>query len=308
MIGQVVRALWSHTASTISKKLRGSAAARKSKFAVTVISPPGYLHSAAFGEIAETLHYGLRSLGYDSVLTTEGALAGRQHIVLGSNLLPHYPLSLAGDAILYNLEQVDVGSSWFRPELIDIFRRYTLWDYSERNAAALEALGVKVARVVPVGYAKEMTRLQLAADPDIDVLFFGSMNARRQKIIDEMRAAGLRIETAIGVYGEARDALIERSKLILNVHFYEAKVLESVRLSYLLANRCAVLSEHGCDPLEDDAFADGVAFADYQHLAQRARALIDAPDERKRLALRGFEIMCARLTSEYLRAALAKGA
>lgn len=304
MIGQLVRTLWSHTASSISTRLRGSAAARKSKFAVTVVSPPGYIHSAAFGEIAETLHYGLRSLGYDSVLTAEGALAGRQHIVLGSNLLPHYSLPLADDAILYNLEQVDIGSSWFRPELIDIFRHHTLWDYSKRNADALEALGVRVARIVPVGYVKELTRLQLAADPDIDVLFFGSMNARRQKVIDEMRAAGLHVETAIGVYGVVRDALIERAKLILNVHYYEAKVLESVRLSYLLANRCAVLSEHGCDPREDEAFAAGVAFADYQHLARRAQALIDAPDERKRLALRGFEIMCTRQTSEYLRAAL----
>ena len=81
------------------------------KFAVTVVSPPGYVHCAAFNEIAETIHHGLRSLGHDSVLTTEGALADRRHIVLGSNLLLHYPLPLARDAILYNLEQVQMGSS-----------------------------------------------------------------------------------------------------------------------------------------------------------------------------------------------------
>src|SRR3989344_4886862 len=100
------------------------------KFAVTVVSPPGYIHSAAFNEAAETIHYGLRSLGHDSVLTTEGMLPGRRHIVLGSNLLPRYQLPFAHDAILYNLEQVEVGSPWFRHELIDIFRRHVLWDYS----------------------------------------------------------------------------------------------------------------------------------------------------------------------------------
>ena len=146
------------------------------KFAVTVISPPDYAHSAAFTEVAESIHYGLRSLGHDSVLTNEGAPRGRLPIVLGSNLLQHYRLPLADDAILYNLEQVQPGSSWFSSELVDIFRRYVLWDYSRQNAAFLEALGVRVAHVVPIGYVKELTRLELAPDPDIDVLFFGSMS------------------------------------------------------------------------------------------------------------------------------------
>jgi hypothetical protein len=276
------------------------------KFAVTVVSPPGYVHSAAFNEVAETIHYALRALGHDSVLTTDGALPERLHVVLGSNLLLHYPLPLARNAILYNLEQVEVGSSWFRPELIEIFRRYVLWDYSKQNAAALDALGVQVAHVVPIGYVKELTRLQRAPEPDIDVLFFGSMNLRRQEIIDRMSAAGLRVGAAFGVYGKERDALIGRAKLLLNVHFYDAKVLEMVRISYLLANRCAVLSEHSSDPAEDATLAEGVAFADYEHLVQRARELIDAPDERERLARRGFEIMSARPAVDYLRAALAQ--
>lgn len=275
------------------------------KFAVTVVSPPGYIHSAAFNEVAETIHYSLRSLGHDSVLTTEGTLTGRRHIVLGSNLLPDYPLPLATNAILYNLEQVEVGSSWFRPKLIDIFRRHVLWDYSKHNAQALNALGVRVAHVVPIGYVKELTRIRLAPEPDIDILFFGSMNPRRKEVIDHMRAAGLRTVAAFGIYGKERDALISRAKLLLNVHFYNSKVLEIVRISYLLANRCAVLSERSSDPEQDDTFAEGVAFADYQHLTQRARELIDAPDECERLARRGFEIICARPAMEYLRAALA---
>ena len=274
------------------------------KFAVTVVSPPGYAHSAAFNEVAETIHYGLQSLGHDSVLTTEGSLPGRQHIVLGSNLLPNDSFSLAESAILYNFEQVEVDSSWFRPELIDLFRRHVLWDYSKKNVAALDALGVKVAHVVPIGYTQELTRIEFAPERDIDVLFFGSMNERRKAIIDKMGAAGLRVAVAFGAYGGERDALIARAKLVLNVHYYDAKVLEMVRISYLLANRCAVLSERSSDPAEDDGLAEGVAFADYRHLARRARELIGAPDERARFANHGFDIMKARPISDYLRGAL----
>jgi hypothetical protein len=283
------------------------------KFAVTVVSPPGYIQSAAFHEVAETIHYGLRSLGHDSVVTTEGALPGRRHIVLGCNLLPHYPLPLAPDAILYNLEQVQplprtsplaAGPGWIGPALLDIFRRRVVWDYNRQNAARLEALGVKVAHVVPIGYVPELTRIQPSPDPDIEILFIGDLNRRRQAIIDQMRAAGLRVEAVSGVYGQERDTLIGRARLLLNVHFYEAKVLEMVRISYLLANGCAVLSERGADREEDDSLAGGVAFAGYAHLARRASELIGAGDERQRLALRGFEIMSARPAARYLGPAL----
>jgi hypothetical protein len=276
------------------------------KLAVTIVSPPGYVHSAAFIEVAETIHCALLSLGHDSVLTAEGNIPGRLHIVLGSNLLPHYPLPLSRDAILYNLEQVSLGSSWFRPELIDIFRSHVVWDYSRKNAATLDALGIHVGHVLPIGYVKELTRIQFATERDIDVLFFGSMNPRRQEIVDRIRATGLRTMAAFGVYGQERDSLIGRAKLLLNVHYYDAKVLEIVRISYLLANRCAVLSERSSDLTEDEAFAEGVAFADYELIAARARELIDAPDVCDRLARRGFEIMSARSAPEFLREALAQ--
>ena len=66
-----------------------------------------------------------------------------------------------------------------------------------------------------------------------------------------------------------------------------------------------MLSERSSDPTEDETLAGGVAFADYQDLARRAGDLIDAPDERERMARHGFEIMSARPAAQYLRAALA---
>ncbi len=274
------------------------------KFAVTVVAPPGYPHAAAFVELAETLHAALTALGHESLLTTEGRLPGRQHIILGANLLPSYPLPLAPDAILYNLEQVQLGSSWFRPELLELFRRYTLWDYSRRNVAALGALDVEVARLVPIGYVPELTRIEHAGEPDLDVLFFGSLNPRRIAVIDRLRAAGLRVEVVFGVYGKPRDDLIARAKVVLNVHFYEAKVLEMVRVSYLLANRCCVLSEVSSDREEDDALSAGVAFAAYDDLVARAQELVADAALRQRIAQRGFELMRDRRAIDYLRAAL----
>ena len=44
------------------------------------------------------------------------------------------------------------------------------------------------------------------------------------------------LRTLFGDYGEVRDRWIARSRVVLNIHFYDIKVAEQVRLSYLLNN------------------------------------------------------------------------
>jgi len=273
------------------------------KLAVSIVSPPGYLHSEAFREVGETLQGAASALGHDAVLTTELSLPGRRHIVLGSNLLAGMGVRPAPGSILYNLEQVQAGSSWMRPQLLELFREFPVWDYSARNVDRWVELGVPRPRCVPIGTIPEMTRIPSRA-AEIDVLFYGSMNERRQKIIDALRARGVRVEAVFGAYGAPRDHLISVSRLILNLHYYEARVFEIVRVSYLLANRRAVVSERGADPQEEAEFEPGVAFAAYAELVDRCVDLLARPDERARLADEGHAIMSRRSASAYLQEAL----
>lgn len=275
------------------------------RFAVAIVSAPNYPHSEAFREVAEALHHGLIALGHDSVLTRRLTHEKRRTIVLGSNLLPALGQRPPRKAILYNLEQVQAGSAWLTPQLLALFREYTVWDYSARNAARLVELGVSPPTLVPVGYVPELTRI-VPATEDIDVLFYGSMNERRQRIIEALRARGLRVGTLFAVYGPARDAVIARSKLVLNVHFYEAKVFEAVRVSYLLANRRVVVSERGAVAEEEAPFADGVAFASYDHLVDRCVELVGDDEARSELSERGFRAMSQRPQTDFLRAALSR--
>jgi hypothetical protein len=273
------------------------------KLAVVIVSPPGYAHAEAFREVAETLQLGLAALGHDAVVVAGTPPADRRAIVLGANLLARHPLALGPDTILYNLEQVEPGSPWFGEEDVALFRRFRVWDYSARNAARLAALGVPPPVVVPIGYVPEMTRIA-AAEEDLDVLFYGSLNPRRSALVRRLRADGLRVEAPFGVYGAARDALIARAKVVLNVHFYEAKVFEVVRVSYLLANRKAVVSERGADPDAEAPFASAVRFAHYDELPRRCRELVESADARRTLGEAGLRVMQARPEAEILAAAL----
>jgi len=266
------------------------------KFAVTIICPPGFAHSGAFQEVAESLHYALGALGHDSIVTQDTRSPGRQHIVLGSCLLPQYHQDPLQGSILYNLEQVSPESLWITPDLLALFRRYPLWDYSQKNIEQFRQMGIEGVTHVPLGYVPQLTRIPVVEE-DIDVLFVGSMNERRLAVLAALSARGVHVEWRFGVYGAERDRLFARSRIVLNVHFYEAKIFEAVRVSYLLANRRFVISERG----DGDAdFAGGVALTSYDGLVDTCIAYLARPEQRAEIAAAGFALMRERSQAAFL--------
>ena len=197
-----------------------------------------------------------------------------------------------------------MGSPWLTKELLELFRRYTTWDYSAKNAARYPGLGLLTPKVVPIGFVPELCRIASSEEEDIDVLFYGSLNPRRRKVIEALRAQGLKVEAPYGVYGEARNRLIARAKVVLNVHFYEAKVFEVVRVSYLLANGRCVVSERGAEEDEERRFEEGVCFAAYPGLVEACRRLVKDPEARRGLKEAGRALMMQRDEASYLRDAL----
>jgi hypothetical protein len=291
----------------LSDHLRGRLRPAPGPFQVVLVQPEGYAHSAAFAEVLEAVACGLRSLGARvSVAVNRLVSPGPQAILFGANLLSAEDAALLPPGtIVYNLEQIDKSSSWCSPTYLRLLQSCQIWDYSARNIASLAGLGVS-ARVVhvPVGYVPELSRIVAAPVEDIDILFYGSMNERRSKVMSQLRQNGLNAHAVFGVYGAARDALIARSKIVLNMHYYETNIFELVRVSYLLANRKAVVAE--CNPgTEIDAdIVDAVRLAPYEGLVDACKELVADDRSRKALAERGFSRMVARDERAYLTAAL----
>jgi hypothetical protein len=265
-------------------------------FSIWIVTPPGYLHSRCFEEVALALREAFAALGMDVPVVTEPGAAKGRVIVLGANLLPGISVSLPEDMILYNLEQIQKDSVWLSAQYIDLLRRYPVWDYSARNLAALAALGVTDAALCGIGYMPGLTRIPASAEKNIDVLFVGSTNERRMSVLNALAARGVKVVAAYNCYGAERDALIARSKLVLNLHFYEAQVFEIVRVSYLLANRVCVVSETGFDDTLEGPLKDAVAFAPYGELVAACLRLL--ADERERAAIAGAGFACFSALSQ----------
>ena len=87
-----------------------------------------------------------------------------------------------------------------------------------------------------------------------------------------------------------RDALIARSKVVLNMHYYEPGEFESVRVSYLWANRKCVVTEK-FDVL-------------YQALVPQCRFFVKHDYDREREERIAFEVFSQRSEVDILREAL----
>ena len=269
------------------------------QFAVSILKIPDYPHTAAMADIAESLHYGLLELGLDSVLTADLSLPDRQYILLASNTLIFYPQQLPPNSILYNLEQIFPGSPWLQPILLDHFLQYPMWDYSKSNIAELHQMGITNVQHLPVGYVPQLTRTAVLQNEDIDVLFYGTINDRRRQVLSELEAKGAKVYSTSQTYGKQRDELIARSKIVLNLHFYVAKVFEVVRVSYLLANQKFVIAERS-HTSEEAEFSGGLVFAEYENLVETCLDYLARPNDRQRIAAAGFELMVQRPVAPYL--------
>ncbi len=154
----------------------------------------------------------------------------------------HNALSVPSGVIIYNLESI--------PDQADPskWEGHEIWDGFESNLPKYPA-GMNV-RHVPVGYHPSMQRFERASTLDIDVAFCGALNERRSRVLEGLRAHGLRVEY-VGPhpqnYGGARDALLARAKLALNMLFHDDAPFPATRCAHLVANRVPVLSEWSCE-------------------------------------------------------------
>jgi hypothetical protein len=234
----------------------------------------------------ETVSAGLRALGHEVSRATTATRAGFDIALV---LAPHL-LRAAGGAdtvragdIVYNFEPP--SSRLFNASLPVLGRAgVSVWDYSRQGTAVLRRLGLN-AKHVPLGYAPEVTKLKPGDGSASDVLFYGSMNDRRKRVLDELESKGLRVRHLFSVYGQERDRAIEATKLVLNLHYYDDAPTEDVRITHAIANRAAVVSEGPPDDPRKWAWA---AWVPYDELAKTCQELCASQVNREFLADEAF--------------------
>jgi hypothetical protein len=188
-----------------------------------IIGRDVHLHAACFDEISTSV---------DRLLI---AANDPRVVVFNAHAFPN---RVPPGAIIYNLENVDVQVSG------DAFPDHEIWDFSGRNATRWRDPR-KPVHHVPAGHHSSMERFQPLPwdDRDIDIVFTGCMNVRRQHVLDTLARRGLKILTLSTVYGPDRDKILARAKLAINMLYYEDGTFAVLRTAHYAANSIAVVSE-----------------------------------------------------------------
>ena len=268
---------------------------------IVIIAPSKYEHWRGLSEISETLKHGFESIGILASQSINTLSPGSTNILLGWHLMNEIQESnLPKNCIIYNLEQLDHLNQALVERLRRLSTNHKIWEYSKKNIEKLTAIGVNMVQHVPIGTMPALSRIKKAPNQDIDVLFYGSINPRRKAILDSLMEEGLSVIAAFGVYGNERDVLISRSKIVLNLHFYESSILEMVRLSYLWANKIAVVAE--CNSITEipHGMEKAALFLPYPKLVNGCKALIKNATDRESLGLRAYGLMTSRSETEFL--------
>lgn len=260
--------------------------------------------NGVFDEVAESLRHGFHQLGYPVEVLTGAFLAGTRAVVLGAQMITQWD-KIPPDTIIFNFEQLGAPSQHITDEYLRRLGCYTVWDYSRRNIDWMRAHGLQTdVPLVRIGHAPGLVRVPTAVEQDIDVLFYGAVNERRYRILEAIKAAGLRVVLVTNMFGAERDRVIARSKVVLNMHYYDNKIFEIARVGFLLANGKAVVTEAGLDTEIEGSLRPAMAAVPYDGLVDACRLLVADPEYRHALEGCARQIFHARSQADFLRPAV----
>lgn len=161
-------------------------------------------------------------------------------------MLPHKSPQLVSvysqypqDIILYETENL-LSQSYWQKASFDLRDKVSnkWWNYSPVNAAVRGDLPVPLK--VRAGTPPQPRQ------PKFDVLFVGSLNSRRQFILNELQRQGVSVNvvsTCVPLFGHELRMLESRAKVVLNIHYYLPGIFESFRVVPAVSAGACVLSE-----------------------------------------------------------------
>lgn len=264
-------------------------------------------HHRMYDELSMVVRNSLIDLGHSCTIATNVYKAGATNIVLGSTIFAsrHLQLTerlLGKPYIVYQLEQLDDAhgllNEW--PEYRELLANATeIWDYGPSSAQYLRDRGFGRVAHLPPGFHPCLESFRPSPTPDFDVAFCGAPHPRRKGLLDALAAKGVQVAFIYGMYGAERNAILARSKIILNVHAWDdLNALETVRLSLLLANQCFVVSEVG----DHNPYGDGIVLEDYNALVEACLDYAKRPREvRDAIAARGHTALRSIAMTELIR-------
>jgi 2-polyprenyl-3-methyl-5-hydroxy-6-metoxy-1,4-benzoquinol methylase len=162
--------------------------------------------------------------------------------------------------LLFQMEQVR-ASRWVDAAYVKRLRTCLgVIDYAFDNITALIEKGLLLKQLYYVPIQPIAKSKALSSERDIDVLFYGAQgSSRRDRYLAALsKRLNVRVET--NLFGDQMTDLLSRTKVVVNIHYYENALLETTRLSEALSHGAFVVSEQSVDQADQTDFDNLVDF------------------------------------------------
>jgi len=260
-------------------------------FNVTLLQPPGFIHSLALKEAADYIHATISACGYRSARTVNFIASDAFNIIFCAHLLKEEHIrKIPPDSIIFNSEALEDPHErqFYSTAYPRILEQFFVWDYSTRN---LSHIPHDHKAVIPFLHCAALKRPDIPRQAGTELLFYGRINARRRAILDELQQRGVPLRVLSGEYDRARDVKIMSAWAVLNLHKTDdTRAFEPIRCFYPLINDVPVISEEVMDA-SADAFRSSVFFYHRSSLLDEISALHGGRGfaDRSRLMLAEFK-------------------
>ncbi|CAN5232078.1 hypothetical protein BH09PSE6_BH09PSE6_24540 [soil metagenome] len=227
---------------------------------LAIMQPVGYLHSLGFLDQARFVRHQFERLGAEVSIAKNRLREDALNVVFGAHLGFPADWRRRHACVFFNLEQLGSGGASVSDDYLNLLRSSAVVDYDHANvpAYASEPQDVPLVLFGFASYLDDGLALPLADRP-IDLLFFGSLNPRRQAFIQRVESCGWNVSTFDHpLYGAERDHFVRHSKAVLNCHYYETSRFEQARAFHVMSLGTPVISERGPQTSPDAVFEDAV--------------------------------------------------
>ncbi len=190
-------------------------------------------------DAAQYFYYMAKRCGYKPRIIKNRFEPNVLNIIFCAHLLSDFS-TLPQDAIIFNSEPIGDARGLFNSaEYRKKLEPFYVWDYSPDNINNMEC---RKKALIPFYYCKELDCIT-RKEKSIELLFYGSLSARRLQLLNEIKAKGVNVVSLFGLYGPELAAHIAASRAVLNLHHFEGQPLEQLRCFFPLTNSVPVVSE-----------------------------------------------------------------
>ena len=211
------------------------------------------------------------------------------YIIVGVHLYDNLPLNY----IVIQCEQP--GSHWmYDKTLYEKFdKSICLWEISPKMNIKWKTTTSYDSYYVPIripmhlfiDFSQERNK---PVEQDIDILFYGGIHAKRvemRKRLKKQFPTKKIIFRYFDLFGEERENMIDRAKIVLNIHFWPQSGLATHRIEYLMSRGKCVVTDRSQDETLDSEYENAVVFSSYTDFPKTIGNLLENPEKIKQMGI-----------------------